>query len=182
MRRISLTMIRRDLLNIPQYSVPNKYKIRTYNKGEEHIWAAVEVSVNEFKDEAAALTRFGQEFGQHLDEMSLRCLFMENEHGEVIGTTTAWYGTLDEMETWGRIHWVGIKPAYQEKKLAKPLFSAALKILSRFHTKAYLTTQTTSYRAINMYLDYGFEAFITKTDCIEGWRLLENKLNRTILK
>ncbi|KIL42281.1 hypothetical protein SD70_01795 [Gordoniibacillus kamchatkensis] len=182
MKRIPLTMIRTNLADIPQYSFPEHYSIRTFKAGEEGIWAETEVSVDEFKDKTAALNHFAKEFGPHLDEMSLRCLFAENEQGEVIGTTTAWYGEFQENETWGRIHWVAIKPEHQGKKLAKPLLSAALNILSRSHEKAYLTTQTTSYQAINMYLNYGFEPFIKEPQCVEGWKLLENVLNRKILK
>lgn len=174
-------MIRQHLNNIPQYTFPPNYRVRTFNAGEEHIWAKTEASVNEFKDKMAALNHFSNEFGAYLDEMLLRCLFIENEYGEVIGTTTAWYGKFQNDETWGRIHWVAIKPDYQGKKLAKPLLSSAIQVLSRFHKKAYLTTQTTSYQAINLYLNYGFEPFITGPQCLDGWRLMENVLHRKIL-
>jgi len=181
MKKISLTMVRQDLDNIPQYAFTPNYRIRNYKAGEEPIWADIEVSVDEFSDKLAALEHFDKEFGSFLEDMSARCLFIENEDGKVIGTTTAWYGALGNDETWGRIHWVAVHPDYQGKKLAKPLLSSALQILSNYHNKAYLTTQTTSYQAINMYLNYGFEPYITKPECLEGWRLLEEVLNRKIV-
>ncbi|OZU89405.1 GNAT family N-acetyltransferase [Virgibacillus indicus] len=181
MKRIPLKMIRRDLENIPEYSLPAGFQIRTFRKGDEYNWAEIETNVNEFKNEEAALERFNKEFGPYIDEMSKRCLFIENEHGKAIATTTAWYGDLNgDGEISGRIHWVGVVPEYQGKKLSKPLLSAAMHILARYHSKAYLTSQTTSYQAINMYLNYGFEPFLTAPSCNEAWSLMEETLDRQI--
>lgn len=183
MKRIPLKMVRKDLLNIPQYSLPAEFSIRMFEKGDEHNWARIETSAGEFKSEDAALERFNKEFGPYIDEMARRCIFIENKNGEAIGTTTAWYGNLNaDGEISGRIHWVGIIPEYQGKKLSKPLLSAAMNLLGRYHSKAYLTSQTTSYQAINMYLNYGFEPFITGPSCDEAWTLLERALNREILE
>jgi ribosomal protein S18 acetylase RimI-like enzyme len=183
MKRIPLKMVRKVLVDIPEYSLPTGFQIRLFEKGDEHNWARVEASVDEFKNEKAALEHFSKEFGPYIDEMSMRCVFIENKNGEVIGTTTAWYGDLNgNGEIWGRIHWVGVVPEYQGAKLSKPLLSAAMNILADHHSKAYLTSQTTSYQAINMYLNYGFEPLITGPNCYEAWSLLENILNRKILK
>src|SRR5690625_151712 len=183
MKRIPLKMVRKNLLNIPEYSLPTEFSIRMFEKGDESNWARIETSVGEFKNEKVALERFNKEFGPSIDEMGRRCIFIENKHGEAIGTTTAWYGYLSgNGEISGRIHWVGIIPEYQGKKLSKPLLSAAMNLLGRYHSKAYLTSQTTSYQAINMYLNYGFEPFITGPSCYEGWTLLEKTLNREILE
>lgn len=182
MKRIPLKMVRKDLLNIPEYALPTGFRIRLFEKGDEHNWAKVETSVGEFKNEKDALERFNKEFGPYLDEMSRRCVFIENKNGEVIGTTTAWYGDLNgDGEISGRIHWVGVIPEYQGAKLSKPLLSAAMNILAHYHSQAYLTSQTTSYQAINMYLNYGFEPFIIGPSCYEAWTLLENTLNRKIV-
>ncbi|MCT1902244.1 GNAT family N-acetyltransferase [Oceanobacillus sojae] len=183
MKYIPLAMVRNNLSDIPQFSLPDGYRIRFYEKGDEHHWARIETSVEEFKNEAAALEHFKKEFGPYTDEMAKRCLFIETEDGEVIATTTAWYGDLKgDEETTGRIHWVGVTPAYQGKKLAKPLLTAAMNTLAEYHSSAYLTTQTTSFQAINMYLNYGFEPYLTEPACEEGWGLMEQALKRKILK
>lgn len=183
MKRISVTMVRNHLLDIPQFSLPSNFQLRLFNEGDEHKWTNIETQVAEFQNEQLALKRFNQEFGSHIDDMMKRCLFIENEHGEAIATTTAWYGQLTEQnEILGRIHWVGVVPAYQGKKLAKPLLSAAMNILANHHKAAYLTSQTTSYQAINMYLNYGFEPLFTTPSCHEAWKLIEKTLNRKIIK
>ena len=182
MKRIKLAMIRKNMLDIPQYELPEGFQMRLFQKGDEQKWANTETRVDEFKDEEAALAHFEKEFGAYVDEMTERCLFIEDEQGEVIATTTAWYGELEgEDEVLGRIHWVGVVPEYQGRKLAKPLLSAAMNILASKHSKAYLTSQTTSYQAVNMYLNYGFEPLFMNPTCQEAWELMEKTLNRKIL-
>lgn len=179
MKRLRLKMVRKDLTRIPTYSLPPGFSFRLFEKGDEKIWAKIETSVDEFESEEAALQRFNSEFGNHLEEMAERCLFIENEQGEAIATTTAWYGDL-RGKVEGRIHWVGVVPEYQGRGLAKPLLSEAMKRLAQYHDSAYLTSQTTSYQAINLYLNYGFEPYKTEDTCDEAWALMEEVLMREI--
>lgn len=94
MKRISVTMVRENLVDIPQYSLPDGFQLRLFSEGDEENWANIETKVDEFENEHQALIRFKEEFGPHIDEMEKRCLFIENEQGETIATTTAWYGDL----------------------------------------------------------------------------------------
>ena len=182
MKRIKLKMFRDNLENIPQFDLPEGYSIRKFREGDEIEWAKIETAAEEFKTVEDALKRFDKEFGSNIEEMKHRCLFIENEDGEAIGTTSAWFGDLDGTgEQKGRIHFVAIKPEYQGKKLAKPLLTAALNtLIKENHNKVYLTTQTTSYQAINMYLNYGFEPSDPTGDDREGWSLMEEVLNRKL--
>lgn len=181
MKRMRVAMIRADLQDIPEYSLPKGFKLRLFQAGDDVDWARVETAVGEFESEAEAIERFNQEFGSNLDEFAKRCLFIENENGKIIGTTTAWYGSLEEGDTIiGRIHWVSIIPEYQGKGLSKPLLTAAMKLLAKYHSKAYLTSQTTSYKALNMYLQYGFEPVMRDAADEEAWEIVEEKLNRKI--
>lgn len=61
------------------------------------------------------------------------------------------------------------------------MLSAAMKLLVQFHDEAYLTSQTISYPAINLYLKFGFQPVIEKESDTEAWYLLEEKLNKKIL-
>ncbi|MDD4043659.1 MAG: GNAT family N-acetyltransferase [Anaerolineaceae bacterium] len=182
MQRIPLKMKRADLLHISEYELPVGFRVRFFEQGDEQTWAKIETAVDEFPDEAAALAHFENEFGATRDEMKRRCLFIENEHGEAIGTTTAWYGILEgETQISGRIHWVGVIPEYQGMKLSKPLLCKAMQVLAKYHDSAYLTSQTTSYQAINLYLNFGFAPYLTNQTDIEAWVLMEEVLDRKIL-
>jgi len=72
-------------------------------------------------------------------------------------------------------------PEYQGRKLSKPLSAKARKVLSEYHDSAYLTSQTTRYQAVNMYLNFCFKPYVTNETAIEAWKLLEEALNRKIL-
>ncbi|MDF2716699.1 MAG: hypothetical protein K0R28_3624, partial [Paenibacillus sp.] len=139
----------------------------------------IEHAVDEFKSTEAAMRRFTEEFAPHIAEMEKRCLFVIDAQGLPIGTTTAWYGLLNGNRI-GRIHWVAVIPEHQGKKLSKPLLSAALRTLAQFHEQAYLTTQTTSYKAVGMYLNYGFEPVMQTPECTEGWKWIGRLLGKRI--
>ena len=182
MKRIPLKMKRPNLLQLPEYELPGGYSIRFFENGEERLWAKVETAVDEFRTVPAALEHFEKEFGPYREEMTKRCLFLEKNDCEVIGTTTAWYGILEgEESVTGRIHWVSVIPEYQGKKLSKPLLGKAMQVLANYHESAYLTSQTTSYQAVNMYLNFGFEPYVTNDTDIEAWTMLEEVLNRKVL-
>ena len=46
MKRIPLKMKRTNLLQIPNFELPEGYSIRFFEIGEEHIWAKVETAVD----------------------------------------------------------------------------------------------------------------------------------------
>jgi ribosomal protein S18 acetylase RimI-like enzyme len=78
-----------------------------------------------------------------------------------------------EGELIGMIHWVAIEPAYQGRGLAKPLLATALQRLAQDHQRAFLGTQTTSYRAVGLYLKYGFVPVITTDSDRRAWAIVE---------
>jgi len=181
MQHIKLQMIRKNLNDIPKHELPAGYSFKLFEPGDEQLWANIETRVDEFKTETDALERFGREFGDRLDEMGDRCLFLMNAGGEAVGTATAWYGDLEgDGNVRGRIHWVGIVPEYQGRGLSKPLLGEAMEILAAFHDAAYLTSQTTSWQAVNMYLNFGFRPVRLDDDYEAAWSLLEEKLGRVI--
>jgi ribosomal protein S18 acetylase RimI-like enzyme len=179
MQRIPLWMLRGDLDDLPRFVCPPDVRLRTFVPGDEANWARVETLAGEFPDSAAALERFEHDYGAHRAELAHRCFLLEDRSGTVVGTATAWYGDFAGMLR-GQVAWVGIAPAYQGRKLAKPLLSAVLQRLADDHTSAFLGTQTTSFQAINMYLDFGFVPFPRRATCAEGWALMERVLKRPI--
>ena len=187
MERIRVIMVCNHLNNevveslAKAYPVPDGFYIRNYIRGEENVWAEIETAAGEFSSEEKALERFRQEFGQYKNEMEKRCFFIiDKKSGRAIGTTTAWYNNDFAGEKYGRIHWVGIHPDFQGRKLAKPLLAAAMVCLSEYHDKAYLTSQTTSYKAVNMYLGFGFKPKIVSDECERAWSILGKVLGKKI--
>lgn len=165
-----------------KYPIPDGYYIKKYRIGEESFWAEIESAAGEFKTENEALERFENEFGPYRDEMEKRCYFvMHKESGRAVGTTTAWYDDNYKGQNYGRIHWVGIHPDFQGRKLAKPMLATAMAYLAEYHDKAYLISNTTRYKAINMYLDFGFVPELENDESRKAWKLIEEVLGRDIL-
>ena len=181
MEYIKVAMILERLDQLPYHPLPEGYQLRNFREGDEDTWSEIETSVDEFKSVDKASEHFHEEFGPYIDEMKIRCFFIDTAGGRSIGTATAWYNRDFRDGTYGRLHWVGIHPDLQGKKLGKPLTSAAMDRLAQYHKKAYLTTQTTSFIAIKIYLDFGFEPYLTMDSCPKAWQLLAKKLKHPAL-
>ncbi len=180
LKYIPLTMVRDHLHDVPHLVCPSGYTIRTFRSGDEEHWARVETFAEEFASSDEALRAFVDEFGSRWGELHDRCFLLEEKEGGVIGTAMAWDGDF-VGKVRGRVHWVGIIPAYQGRGLARPLLGAVLERLARDHRTCFLTTQTTSYRAVNLYLKFSFMPYLTGILDTEGWRMMEDVLQRRIL-
>jgi len=179
MKYIPLTMVREHMEGIPSFDCPDGFTIRTFAPGDELHWARIETLVGEFPDQQAALAYFKREYGPYRSKLEDRCFLIQDGEGEAIATATAWDHDF-EGAVRGRVSWVAIVPAHQGRKLAKPLLSVVMTRLARTYGKAYLTTQTTSYPAINLYLSFGFRPHLIHESCEEGWALMEEALQRKI--
>lgn len=168
-------------------NLPDGYRFSMYKMGNEKDWAKIETSVGEFSDEQKALEGFQKEFGKEISLMESRCIFIEDNNGEKIATTTAWYGNLFGTEQ-GRIHWVAVMPNQQGKGLGKALMSKALLLFNELghNGNIYLTTQTWSYIAINMYKKFGFKPYMRGNnspddkqfqDDQKAWSIINKKIN-----
>jgi ribosomal protein S18 acetylase RimI-like enzyme len=172
---IQFVMLRPHLRDLPPVDLPEGYRIRTFREGDIPNWCRIETSVDEFSAVEHAERYFEREFVPKIELMSDRSFMLETNDGKAIGTTTAWMGAF-RGEPMGKIHWVAIEPAHQGKGLAKPLVAMAMQRLAKDHQRAYLDTQTTSYRAVGLYLKYGFEPVIETESDRRAWEIVESLL------
>ncbi|MDY0404777.1 GNAT family N-acetyltransferase [Virgibacillus sp. 179-BFC.A HS] len=162
MEKIPLAMVH-ELKDIPQFPLPEGYYFRFFSRNnDEKTWARIVTATDEFPNEQAALRRFENEFAPYLREAEKRIIFLDTADGQTVGTATAWYGKWNDKKI-GRLHWVEIIPAYQGKKLGRPLIAEAMNHLKLYHDAAYLTTQTTSPAAIHIYKAFDWQPYI-RTD------------------
>ena len=167
-----------SLCNLPEYPLPAPFTIQRFQPNDEILWADIEKRAGEFATNDQALAHHRSEFGDKEADLRDRQLFLVNSDGEPIGTATAWFNSDFHGQDFGRLHWVGIVPEWQGRQLAKPLVAAAMGILARHHERAYLTTQTRSYKAVKIYLDLGFRPYVTDEQERSGWALLSEVLGR----
>ncbi len=165
-----------DLDQLPDFPLPFGYYFTFFEPGLEKQWAGIATDAGEFATVEAALDQFELEFEENKPEFSKRSIFLRSPIDEYIGTATAWYSDDFMGSRWGRLHWVSITPAYQGKKLGKPLVRGALDIMRKFHRQVYLTTQTTSSTAIKLYLQFGFGPLIRSSKDQEIWELMQKSI------
>ncbi|CAF1017873.1 unnamed protein product [Rotaria magnacalcarata] len=177
---LTIYMYRPNMDSIPNYALPTGYSLQLYKDdvNDKQKWADIAMAAGEFRSLEDGLHKFEEYFSKTKDKIPLtqRVHFLVNSDGKYIGTVTA---GIDEahIEDYGSLDWVSIIPEYQGKKLAKPMVCAVLHKVAKYSNKCYLSSQTTSWRAINMYADLGFLPFIKTDGCKKAWQLL-NKLCR----
>ena len=152
-----IKMVRRAGTPIPYFPLPEGYKYVFFEDGNEEDWARIETSVDEFDSEFAALLFFKEEFIPYKDELYRRCLFIENAEGKKVATSTAWWSFVeDERRAW--LHWVSVEAGYQGLGLGKAIVSKVTELLEEIEGDVdfYLSTQTWSYKAIDIYKKCGY--------------------------
>jgi len=79
------------------------------------------------------------------------------------------------------IDWLAIDKKYWRQKLGKPLITRTLQLAKELgYYKILLHTQTHTWLAAKLYLDFGFEPFNTQD--IKGWQILKTITNHPKLK
>lgn len=177
-----LLMTYQDTSKYLEYNLPEGYHISFYQEGDEYEWSKIHVYSGEFTSIEKGLKHFHDFFDYFKDELSKRCFFIETDNGEKIATATI--SLLEEKEGIyeAAVDWVAIKEAYQGKKLAKPLISYLIKLAHELgHNKLILHTQTHTWLAAKLYLDFGFEPYQIN-ESLYGWRILKTITNHEKLK
>jgi len=180
MEYIPVTMVRGNLMDIPQFPLPPGYSMRMYRPGDEASWLRLWQQSEPFKQ--IAPETFQRAFGDDLPAMRKRCFFLVAPDGADAGTITAWYDRRYGKRRWGRIHWVCVVPEHQGKGLCKPMMTVAMnRFRSLGHRRAMLVTQTPRLRAIKVYLDFGFVPDMTADRAHDAWQLVALELHHPAL-
>lgn len=149
-----------DNYEYPDPQLPEGFHFEFYNGSEEQKaeWAKIFDSVGlGFENTEKGIARFNREFAEDEELTKKRMLFVVTDDGKYVGTCTAWQH-LHIREGRGTLHWLGVRPEYQRYGLGRALVEKCLHI---FKTQlpglpVYLATQSTSHRAICLYIKKGF--------------------------
>jgi ribosomal protein S18 acetylase RimI-like enzyme len=142
---------------LPDCPLTAPFRFVLFKDGDEADWAEIETSVGEFDKAADALTYFQKRFLCYREELVRRCIFIENAAGEKIATCNAWWEyTGERRDPW--LHWIAVKPGYQGQGLGKAVTAEGIRrmIAIEGDRDMYLSTQTWSYKAVNIYRKLGF--------------------------
>ena len=174
---IELLMKYDDIHNYKKYELPEGFHYEFYKPGDEEEWVMIHIESSEFTSIEKGLKHFHDFYDSFIDELSKRCVFIvDDKTGEKIGTATISLLKEPEYGYDAAVDWVAIKKKYQVKHLAKPLISKFMEIAHDVgHSKLILHTQTTTWLAAKLYLDYGFE-ILNKEEKL-GWSILKTLIN-----
>jgi len=177
-------LLERNLDALPCFSLPEGYKFVFYRQGDRDIWIDIEKSAKEFIDYAQGLEAWNRYYANNETALLNRMVFIENANGEKVATATAYYDITNRDKSGdGWLHWVAVRREYQGKGLSKPLISYALSIMRELgYTHAKIPTQTTTWLACKVYLDFGFVPLPQNAiNSRNGWRIIKALTNHTAL-
>jgi len=154
---IPVVMRRESGLPLPHCPLPEGFSYKMYQPGNEKDWARIEASVGEFDCEMDALLEYQKSFLPFSDELPRRCIFIAAPDGGLVGTATAWWDYIGQRRH-PLVHWVAVKPEYQGKGLGKAITAEVIRLMTVVDGDGifYLSTQTTSHKAIRIYEWAGF--------------------------
>ena len=174
-RYIDLPMARDNLENIPSYELPDGYRFVFYQPGDRDAWISIEISAKELRDFAQGVQVWQDYYGSVENTLHNRMLFIENAQGEKVATATAYYDKNGDLPPeCGQVHWVAVRRDHQGKGLARPLIAQTLQVMKqRGHARAVLHTQTTTWVAVRLYLEFGFLPDENAAHNPNGWRIIK---------
>ena len=165
-----------------QYELPDGFHYEFFKPGDEEDWVNIHIESGEFTSYEKGLKHFHDFYDYFIDELPKRCAFIVDDNtNEKVATATISLLETPEYGYRAAVDWVAIKRPYQGRKLAKPLITKFLEIANNLgHKEIILHTQTTTWLAAKLYLDYGFD--ILNEEEIEGWSILKTITNHDKLK
>ncbi len=174
---MQLRMLRPNLENLPTIEIPNDYKLRTYQEGDDAHWAKI-INASFGSNRTAKDTH-----NEIIDcpQFSPDGLFFITQDNQPIGTACAWKKDANETEI-GYLHMVGVKPNHSGHRLGKWV---SLAVIHYFCDRSFkcVILETDDFRlpAVKTYLNLDFVPVFVDTDHPERWKNLFQKLKLSAL-
>ena len=177
-------LLERTLEDLPQLLLPEGYRFVFYRPGDRDAWIDIEKSAKEFSTYEQGLEAWNRYYGDREYELAERMVFVENTNGEKVATATAFYDITNRDKSGaGWLHWVAVRREHQGKGLSKPLIAYVLGLMRELgYSHAKIPTQTTTWLACKIYLDFGFAPIPQNAvNSRDGWRIIKALTNHAAL-
>jgi len=159
-RRLWPLRMRRSLSDLPPVVVPEGYRLRLFQPGDEEGW--VRLVNTAFAEQKRVFIRMSDPAGKKRLSLMLgvgrgSILLAERVvDGELVGTATALEEPLRRRRT-GLVACVAVHPAHRGRGLGSAVLTATLHTLcERGHTQAFLNTNPALAPAVRLYERLGF--------------------------
>ncbi len=170
-----LLMTLDNLNETNNYTLPENFKF-TYWDNSKNIedWVNIHISTGEFASYKLAFQTFYDFYTPIVNQLNKRVIFITDKNKNKIATTT-----ISPTKEYGYdcvIDWFAIAKDFQGKHLAKPLLSKTIEMAKDLgYRNILLHTQTNSWLACKLYLDFGFTP-LNRQDT-KGWQILNTIIN-----
>lgn len=159
-QHIGVIMEKFDTKVYPKYELPIGYSFVNYSKGLEKDWVKLQFAVEQVDTLEEAEAIFAKEFAPNKEILNRNMIFVKSDAGEIVATSCIWNGRMfgdDRI----RIHWVAVAPEYQGLGISKAMVTKLFDIYNELGYEGYihLTSQTWSYKALNVYIKFGFKPY-----------------------
>lgn len=172
-----LLMFYEDTSIYKKYLLPKGFHFEFYRSGDMNDWINIHIESGEFCAVEEGIMIFHKFYDSFIYDLGKRCIFIvDDKTNEKVATATLSLLSKEEYGYNGAVDWVAIKRNYQGKKLSRPLISKIIEIANKLsHNGIILHTQTTTWLAAKLYLDFGFK-ILNKEEKI-GWSILNTLIN-----
>lgn len=187
---IGVLMTNQDPCGYPRCPLPAGYEVRAYEPGMEKDWAELQCSVEHMDTVEEALTRFNEELLPEVELLKTRGIFVYGPDRRLAASALLWHGN-HFGRVCARVHWVAVAPSEQGKGLCKAVMTILMDLYHSCNLTGglYLSSQTWSYKALNIYRQFGFKPYFGpqpsgwqavtddfEQETLEAWELIEQKL------
>lgn len=155
-------MLKRDMSAYPVFKLCEGYTFDFYSPetGRED-WVRVQIAADHIENEAEAYSKFDSEFLSKPELLPKRMLFARDASGAPVASATLWLGAPfgTEMQC---LHWIATDKRHQGRGLCKAMLTRLMQLYAELNATGgiYLTSQTHSYAAIDIYERFGFERYM----------------------
>lgn len=173
-----LLMTMDSLDNIKEYELPEGYSYSFWHDDLES-WLDIHIRSGEFPDRDDAMSTFQDFYSPFINEVEKRCFFIvENSTGRRVATATI--SPANDRGYPCVVDWLAIDKGFWGERLSRPLISRTLGLAKALgYSRILLHTQTHTWLAAKLYLDFGFKPLIEGE--IKGWQILKTITNHPAL-
>lgn len=150
--RIRFQMKNRMEKTYSEPQLPEGFSFANYRRGMESDWTRIMCSVAFFDAPEKAEKVFREDFLRFPQEAERRVFFILSPEKTPVASCSAWI-----EGDYRKLHWLALEPEYQGRGLGRAMAEKVLYFFQQAGEKPiYLDTQTSSHRAVCLYLKEGF--------------------------
>lgn len=158
---LSVILTKRDTNVYPIYELPEGYSFCEYEDELQIEWIKLNMMYDVFESFGQAISYFQNAFLGNRDLLRKQMLFVKNSENQVVATACLWEGSHFGQPV-QRIHFFAVHNFHRSKGIGKAMISRLLAVYNeqQYKTGIYITSQTWSYKEINLFFMFGFKEYM----------------------